>query len=167
MGILKRMTNVNQFNQWLTIFLCMKNKTLIILALISCAVCCGQKKITWEDLAQITFSEKFFPAYGESFLYPKFLPTVQALEGKQITVTGYFLNIDPEEKLFILSKGPMSSCFFCGVGGPETAIELQFSSKPAFRTDDIVTITGTLKLNADDIEHFNYILTGCKGQLIN
>lgn len=136
------------------------------LALISCSVCFSQQKITWEDLSKVTFSEKFFPAFGESFLYPKFLPSVTALEGKQITVTGYFLNIDPKGKLYILSKGPMSSCFFCGVGGPETAIELEFSSKQTFKTDDIIAITGTLKLNADDVEHFNYILTGCKGELI-
>ncbi|MDD7884491.1 hypothetical protein [Flavivirga sp. 57AJ16] len=145
----------------------MKNKILIILLLLSCSVCFSQQKVTWEDLAQVKFSEKFFPAYGESFLYPKFLPSVQALEGKQITVTGYFLNIDPKGELYILSKGPMSSCFFCGVGGPETAIELQFTSKQTFKTDAIVAITGTLKLNADDVEHFNYILTECKGQLIN
>ncbi|UOB18631.1 hypothetical protein [Abyssalbus ytuae] len=145
----------------------MKNKILSIVFLLFSFVCFSQKEITWEDLAQVKFSEKFFPAYGESFLYPKFLPPVKALEGKQVIITGYFLNIDPEEKMYILSKGPMSSCFFCGVGGPETAIELQFISKQRFKTDAIVRITGTLKLNADDVEHFNYILTECKGQLIN
>lgn len=145
----------------------MKNKLLIILAVLLCSVSFGQQKITWEDLAKVTFSEKYFPAYGESFLYPKFLPSVKILEGKQITITGYFLNIDPREKLYILSKGPMSSCFFCGVGGPETAVELQFFSKPTYKTDDMVVITGTLKLNADDVEHFNYILTGCIGRPID
>jgi hypothetical protein len=145
----------------------MKNKILIIVSLLFCCTCFSQKKITWHDLTQVEFSEKFFPALGEYFLYPKFLPSVKDLEGKQVVITGYFLNIDPQGKLFILSKGPMSSCFFCGVGGPETAIELQFISKQNFKTDDIVTITGTLKLNADDVEHFNYILTDCKGQIIN
>ena len=48
----------------------------------------------------------------------------------------------------------MASCFFCGVGGPETAIELQFKTKPTFKMDDIVKITGTLELNRDDIYHF-------------
>ena len=134
--------------------------------LLSCSICYCQQKINWQDLAQVKFTEKFFPAYGEAFLYPTFLQPVKALEGKQVTITGYFLNIDPQEKLYILSKGPMSSCFFCGVGGPETAVELQFKEKQNFRTDAIVAITGTLKLNADDVEHFNYILSGCKGELI-
>lgn len=55
--------------------------------------------------------------------------------------------------------------FFCGGGGPETAIELYFVSKPNFQTDDIVTITGVFNLNSDDVEHFNYILKKCKGVL--
>lgn len=145
----------------------MKNNILIVFTLISCTVGFSQQKITWKDLAQVEFSEKFFPAYGESFLYPNFLPPIKNLEGKQVTITGYFLNIDPEGMLFILSKGPMASCFFCGVGGPETAVELKFNTKPNFKTDDIVAITGTLKLNADDVEHFNYILTECKGKRVN
>lgn len=145
----------------------MKNKILIISILLASNVCFSQRKITWTDLSHVKFTEKFFPAYDTSFLVPTFLPSVKSLKGKQITITGYFLNIDPRGKLYILSKGPMSSCFFCGVGGPETAIELQFASKPDFKTDNIVSITGTLKLNADDVDHFIYILTECKGQLIN
>ena len=60
----------------------------------------------------------------------------------------------------------MSACFFCGQGGPETAVELQFSSKPNFKTDAITAITGTLNLNQDDVAHFNYILKACKGTLV-
>lgn len=143
----------------------MKNKVLITFFLLSCTLFFGQQKITWEDLSKVKFTDKYFPDYDEYFMYPEFLSSVKALEGKQITIKGYFLNIDPRGKTYILSKGPISSCFFCGVGGPETAIELQFASKPTFKTDDIVSVTGILKLNADDVEHFNYIIIGCKGKL--
>jgi len=145
----------------------MKNKIIITLLFLSSYTCFSQKDITWKDLSKVTFTEKFFPSFGENFLYPKFSEAVQSLEGKQIAITGYFLNIDPRGKLLILSKGPMSSCFFCGIGGPETAMELQFKSKKTFKTDTIITVTGTLKLNADDIEHFNYILTECEAFVIN
>ncbi len=145
----------------------MKNKILVLLMFQISSVCFSQIDVTWEDLAKIEYTEKYFQNYGEYFLYPSFSPSVKALEGKQIAITGYFLDVDPMEKIFILSKGPMSSCFFCGVGGPETAIELQFKVKPNFNTDDIVTITGVLKLNADDVEHFNYILTECKGERVD
>ncbi|XCF05719.1 hypothetical protein ABI125_13460 [Tamlana crocina] len=144
----------------------MKHNILIILFFISTAVCFGQQKITWEDLAKVKFSEKYFPKFDDTFLYPAFSTDIKALEGKVVTIKGYFLNISPEDKLYILSKGPMASCFFCGVGGPETAVELQFKSKQNFNTDDIVAVTGKLKLNKDDVEHFNYILTDCEAALI-
>lgn len=127
----------------------------------------SQKKITWEDLAKVKFEDKYFPEFEQSFLYPNFSNEVKALEGKAITITGYFLNLDPEGAIYILSKNPMSSCFFCGVGGPETAVELSITKKPPYKTDDIVSVTGVLQLNEDDVEHFNYILTVTKLELIN
>ena len=144
----------------------MKNKILFTFISLSYFICFSQQKTTWKDLSKVKYTDKYFPAYNDTFLHPEFSPSVKSLEGKLLTITGYFLNIDPKGKLHILSKGPMSACFFCGIGGPETAIELQFKSKQAFKTDDIVAITGTLKLNDADVEHFNYILIECKGTLI-
>jgi len=144
----------------------MRNKIFLFLFLSTCCLCFGQQEITWQDLSKVKYTEKFFEDYDDYFLYPEFLPSIKSLEGKRITIKGYFLNIDAEAKLYILSKGPMSSCFFCGQGGPETAVELQFPNTPSFKTDNIVSITGKLKLNKDDVEHFNFILTECKGKLI-
>ena len=143
----------------------MRSKILLALILLSCLGSSAQKKIMWQDLAKVTFDDQFFPDYGQSFLYPTFSPSVEALEGEEVAITGYFLDIDPQGKMYILSKGPMSSCFFCGMGGPETAVELQFTSEPTFMTDDLITVTGILKLNSEDVEHFNYILTKCEGEL--
>lgn len=141
----------------------MKNKILILFLFCGSMLGYCQKNITWEVLAQVKFTEKYFEEYDDYFEYPEFLAPIKDLEGKEISITGYFLNVDPEAKIYILSKGPMASCFFCGQGGPETAIELQFFEKPSFKTDDLVEITGVLKLNKDDVEHFNYILKDCSG----
>lgn len=140
----------------------MKNKIIIILFVLFSSYSFGQKIITWKDLAQIKYTEKYFPQYDGNFLYPEFSPNIKSLEGTTISIAGYFLDIDPNGKLFILSKNPMASCFFCGMGGPETAIEIVFKTKPKLKTDDVVMITGTLKLNKDDVEHFNYILDNCE-----
>jgi hypothetical protein len=99
-------------------------------------------------------------------MYPTFSEDVKALNGKLITIKGYFLDIIAKKNVFMLSKGPMASCYFCGQGGPESAIEIEFINKKNFKTDDIVLITGLLKLNKDDVEHFNYILKECKGTLV-
>lgn len=142
----------------------MKNNLVLIIAIITCNIftCFSQKEVTWKDLSNVKFSEKYFPAFEDTFLYPNFSPEVKELHGKEITIVGYFLDVSPEENTYILSKNPMASCFFCGVGGPETAIELQFSKKQTHNTDDFIMVTGTLELNADDVEHFNYILKNCK-----
>lgn len=143
----------------------MKNKLIFSLFLLTSIPFIAQKNITWDDLADVKFTEKYYQEYGQYFLYPTFSESVKNLEGKQLTLTGYFLNLDPEGATYILSKGPMASCFFCGVGGPETAVELHFTSKPSFKTDDIITVTGVLELNADDPGHFNYIFRQSEGAL--
>jgi hypothetical protein len=143
----------------------MKNKLFILFLFITAYTSFAQKKITWEDLSKVRFEQRYFPEYDHYFLHPYFSKSVKALEGKEVTITGYFLDIDSNNNMFVLSKGPMSSCFFCGVGGPETAIELNFPSKPSFKMDAIITVTGTVKLNDEDVRHFNYILTNVRGTL--
>jgi len=144
----------------------MKNKGIYVFFLFVCSFCFSQQNVTWKDLSKIKFTEKYFSEYDENFLYPTFSPSIKALNGKLITIRGYFLNIAAEEKVYILFKGPMASCYFCGQGGPESAIELKFINKQNFKTDDIVSIIGVLKLNKDNVEHFNYILKECKGMLV-
>lgn len=144
----------------------MKNNVLVALFFLVASISFAQKEVTWDDLAKVTYTDKFFAEYDDYFMYPEFSGSVKALEGKQITIKGYFLDIDAGANLFVLSKGPMSSCFFCGQGGPETTLELQFTNPSNFKTDNIISVTGILQLNKDDVEHFNYILTDCKGVLV-
>lgn len=119
----------------------------------------SQTEIDWGTLSDVSFSDVYMDEVDEYFLYPHFGPNVRELEGKEIIIRGFVLAIDPTDNYYILSKGPFSSCFFCGVGGPETIIELEMKSKSkVFIMDEVVTMQGILKLNADDIYHCNYIL---------
>ena len=144
----------------------MRNKGIYVFFLFVCSCSFSQQNVTWQDLAKIKFTDKYLSEYDAYFMYPTFSASVKALEGKQITIKGYFLDVVAKENIYMLSKGPMASCYFCGQGGPESAIELEFINKQNFKTDDIVSITGILELNKDDIEHFNYILKECKGMFV-
>lgn len=145
----------------------MKNNILsVILVLVCTATLQAQKTIGWDDLAQVDFSIKFIPSFGAEFLVPNFSDHVLALDGKEVMIVGYFIDVSPSENAYVLSKNPMASCFFCGTAGPETAVEVQFDSAQSFKMDDVVAVTGRLKLNPDDVEHFNYILTDCEAQLM-
>ena len=140
----------------------MKNKLLHLILLFTCSIYFSQQKVTWQELSKVKFADKYFAEHDDFFMHPTFSPSVKKLEGKKITITGYFLDIATAKNTYVLSKGPMSSCFFCGEGGPESVVEIEFINKKNYKTDDIVTITGTFKLNEDDVEHLNYILTACK-----
>ncbi len=117
----------------------------------------SQKKITWKELST-AYRNEIFPNKSDD-KKPIFLKDV---EGKKITVRGYFLDLGADSMWYMLSRFPFENCFFCTGVGPETVIELgEFQNKKSkFKTDDIVTVTGTLFLVKEDDEYF-YVLENC------
>ncbi|QRR03045.1 DUF3299 domain-containing protein [Dyadobacter sandarakinus] len=117
-------------------------------------------KVTWETLRDVTFKKKWYAEESIYMLHPTFGPNVQKLKNQQVVITGYILPVDLEANLYVLSAFPFSACFFCGGAGPETVMTLNFKKKDTrkFKTDEKLTFSGTLKLNADDIYQMNYIL---------
>lgn len=91
--------------------------------------------------------------------YPRFGKSVKKLEGEEVILRGYWLPLNPEENLYILSRNPFAACFFCGSAGPESIVELWLKpGHPKIKMDQVVTMKGRLKLNQDDIDYCNYIL---------
>ena len=134
-------------------------RVILVILLFVSEIVFAQTEITWDDLADVEFEEIYSEEEEGYFLYPHFGFSVRELAGKQVLIRGHILIIDHSEGYFILSKGPIWSCFFCGSGGPETVVELNLKSeKNNFVMDELVTIKGTLRLNSDDIYKCNYIL---------
>ncbi len=127
----------------------------------------AQDQLDWDDFADVNFEPVYNEKYDVYFLMPKFGEKIQSYRGKQVSITGYFLDISGSGEVFLVSKNPMASCFFCGAAGPETVIEVSFEERPPFRTDQVVTITGVLELNRNNVNHCNYILKEASGQLVN
>ncbi len=57
----------------------------------------------------------------------------------------------------MLSSLPLNACFFCGVGGPETVVEV-FTTKSVTYTEKPIEIQGTLMLNDRNPDQMIYIL---------
>ena len=112
----------------------------------------GQTVLEWSDLSEGISWE--FPSSFETvvpgFQRATFGPKMRALEGKEVIIIGYLLVLDGRQTIYLLSKNPMASCFFCGNGGPETVMDLRFSQKPKFEMDDLVSVQGTLRLNSNN-----------------
>jgi hypothetical protein len=118
------------------------------------------KTDSWTIFAKTKFEPKYYEKLGEYLFYPSFPDDLKALNGKEISIQGFYVPFAPEDGTYIIiSKYPMSQCFFCGGGGPESVAEVNFAkSPPKFQVDDLITVKGRLKLNADDVDHVNFIL---------
>jgi hypothetical protein len=140
----------------------MRRLTLLWFAVIVMSPVFAQGKWdAWNEFAKTKFEPKYYEKLGEYLFYPTFPANLKALEGKEVTVQGFYVPFAPEDGNYIIvSKYPMSQCFFCGGGGPESIAEVNFSKDPGkFQVDDLITVKGKLKLNTDDMDHVNFILT--------
>jgi hypothetical protein len=139
----------------------MKKTVLFIVLVWSANFVIAQGKIdSWNEFAKTKFEPKYYEKMGEYLFYPNFPAELKAMEGKMITVEGFYVPFAPEDgDYIIISKYPMSQCFFCGGGGPESIAEVNFAKNPGkFQVDDLITVKGKLKLNTDNIDHVNFIL---------
>jgi hypothetical protein len=119
------------------------------------------KADTWSVFAKTKFEPKYYENLKEYLFFPNFPAELKALEGKEVTIEGFYVPFAPEgESYIIISKYPQSQCFFCGGAGPESIAEVSFAqAPPKFKVDDLITVKGKLKLNAEDVDHVNFILT--------
>lgn len=131
----------------------------IFLLLISASAFSQHRKIDWDLLAKVEWSEKYSVEHDEMFYYPKFGKEVLAVNGQPVQIKGYVIPVDVETGYFVLSANPFASCFFCGQAGPESILELQLKEGgKKFKTDDVRVFKGILRLNYEDLMHCNYIL---------
>jgi hypothetical protein len=113
----------------------------------------GLPSLIWPKLYTIQFQKE------KDFDKPVFSKEVVALANKTITLPGYMVPFENGMKgaHFMLSSLPLNACFFCGVGGPETVIEI-FLTNPVTYTDKPVEIKGKLILNDKDPDKMIYQL---------
>jgi len=124
----------------------------------------AQTILDWPDLTEgISWARPFPKTSMPEFQKATFSAKMKALEGKRIMLTGYLLVLDGQQTVYLLSKNPMASCFFCGNGGPETVVDLQFAEKQSFEMDDLLSIEGTLYLNEDDPNACYYRIEEAQG----
>jgi hypothetical protein len=117
----------------------------------------GLPSDVWPKLYQVDYdkADKAWLDFGK----PIFSKEAQALNGKTVTVPGFLVPFEGGLKSshFMFTSLPLNACFFCGVGGPETVIEV-FSSSPVRYTDKPVELKGRLMLNNRNPNQMVYIL---------
>jgi hypothetical protein len=110
--------------------------------------------IRWETLTKITYKKEIDDEYG-IIKKPVFPDNLKAYNGKKVYISGYIIPTEPG--VYILSKNVFASCFFCGASGIETVMGIEFKElNQRLRTDQYVTLEGTLFLNDYDINTWIY-----------
>lgn len=118
----------------------------------------GFPSLVWPRLYDIQFTPAK-DAQGEAYDKPVFSAAVKAMNGKKVTLPGYIVpfNSGMRSNNFMFSSLPLNACFFCGVGGPETVVEVHTKATITY-TEKPVEITGILRLNDKDPDKMMYIL---------
>lgn len=117
----------------------------------------GFPSLVWPKLYDISFT-KATDQHGE-YDKPHFSAAAKSLAGKTITLPGYMAPFEnaTETSLFMLSSLPLNACFFCGVGGPETVVEVH-TKKPVTFSEKPIEVRGVLRLNESNPDQMLYIL---------
>lgn len=118
------------------------------------------QNLGWQAFAQVKTETKYFKTEGVYVVTPKFDEKIKSLEGMYFTLKGYYIPTEVQsDKWLVMSKVPMSQCFFCGGAGPESIAMINFKGKaPRFKTDQVFTVRGKLRLNDSNLDELNFIL---------
>jgi len=138
---------------------------LVLLILLSSTAAMVQEPDMWALFSKTRFTEKLNREISMYFLYPTFPSELMELDGKEITLSGFYIPLDfDDNKTIILSKFPMAQCFFCGGAGSESVAVAYLKEKPSkrFKTDQILKVKGRLMLNEKDVDELNFIIKDAK-----
>lgn len=129
----------------------------------------SQQKITWKDVVEIYAKEFRLKEKNPTSTLNTHTMSLSEVANKKVTIRGYFLDLDPDGKWYMLSKNPFATCFFCGKAGPETILELlEFKNdKKKFKSDDLVEVTGIFNAIYDLEEKVSFVLEKVSIKLIN
>ena len=135
------------------------NKLIYILVLFISNNLISQTEFDWLKLRDVYYKSEYREDVDGYFQTPYFGETVELLDNKEVVITGYMLTLAPDEGIYVLSQNPYADCFFCGYGGPESAIELRLKpGHDSFFMDELVTVVGILRLNRLDVSSGVYIM---------
>lgn len=139
----------------------MKSAILILMVLMSYLYLPGQTILSWDDLADVTWSEVYDEATGMTNLTGEFGEHLRSFEGKEVVISGYVIPLDAMGLSYALSRTSFAACFFCGQAGPETVMDLNVKPKsvPSYRQKNtLIKFKGTLVLRESNETGLNYTL---------
>ena len=114
----------------------------------------------WEMFAGISLERKYVEKVNAYYRIPVFTSELLALNGEEVSLSGYYLPFSKADSAIIISRYPYASCFFCGKAGVESVVmvELGYKNRKAYRTDQRLSVSGKLMLNSTDFKKLAFVI---------
>lgn len=145
-----------------------KSFFLVIFLIMASNSAYSQLKLSWKDIIDVYAKEVSFSEKNPALAIKGQGKSLKDIEEKVITITGYFLDLDPEGEWFMVSKNPFATCFFCGKSGPETILELiDYKNLKKYKSDDLVEVTGFFNIVYDPEDRMSFVLEKASIKRIN
>lgn len=104
------------------------------------------------DIQKDEYGDLYVPVWGED---------VMSIKDELVEIEGFVIpsDITFTDEYMIVSSLPISECFFCGSGGPETVMEVYLKEGEKYKYNSKrLKFRGKLKLNADNPDKLMYQL---------
>jgi hypothetical protein len=140
-----------------------KRLFLLLLTLALTSQSFAQQFITWDFMSNVRWTKTYVPSLKGHYEMPRFSIDIKAIDGKEITMKGFFMPFDGGNKLFAISQYPSNMCFFCGAAGYASVAEVipkanQSKAFKRLKTDKFIEVKGTLWLNTTEQDHLMFVL---------
>ena len=115
--------------------------------------------LNWMQLQRVPTRPVAVPGIEGLLPLPVFPPAIKAYDGKKVEIDGFIIPVDKTGKTIALSAYAMAECFFCGKASPASVMTVVLR-KPdkGYKTDQIATFRGVLRLNDSNIRELFYVL---------
>ncbi len=133
-----------------------------MVVLLSSGLITAQEKVSaWTNLAMVTKTKTYDVNFGMEIetIEPGII--AQQLNNTEVMVSGYIIPLTGkiEQSHFMFSRYPQNMCFFCGLAGPESAMQVFTKDEKKMKfTPEKISLTGTLQINQDEASGLIYTL---------
>lgn len=141
----------------------MKNILMLVIFVACFSIQAQEAKMkgnqVWKTLADVKY-EIQKDEYGDVYV-PVFGKDILSVKDQIVEVDGFVIpsDITFTDDYLILSSLPISECFFCGSGGPETVMEIHLKKDERYKYNTKrLKFRGKLKLNASNPDKLMYQL---------
>ena len=136
-------------------------KYLVIIVILLSSMQVLAQDSAWANLSMVTKTKEYNENFGMEIELVEPGIIAKQLNNTEVKVSGYIIPLTGkiEQSHFMFSRYPQNMCFFCGLAGPESAMQVFTKDEKKLKfISEKITLTGTLQINQDEASGLIYTL---------